>query len=183
MSIRYRTIPSCDSHARVQTVKAGRGPGGWSWLDLLAGLERGRCAQPPQVWQIVPDIDKIFDIEEKTSISLYPDIAPISCTTSKFLPSISLYPYIAIRYRTGLCRDINSKLRHRIHIECTRTVEIEYRTRYRRFFFDIDTIPSVQTTTKTVFFVEASSISYPISYTMYDFQFRNRSKCSTSTVD
>ncbi len=40
----------------------------------------------------------------KTLISvyrvLYPDNAPIFCTTSKFLPLISVYPDIAIRYRT-----------------------------------------------------------------------------------
>jgi hypothetical protein len=39
--------------------------------------------------------------------------------------------------------DIESKLPcryyYRIHIECTTRVEIEYFTRYRRFFFDIDT--------------------------------------------
>jgi hypothetical protein len=43
-------------------------------LDPSAGLERSRCAQPPQVWHIVPNIDQILDIEEKPSISLYPDI-------------------------------------------------------------------------------------------------------------
>jgi hypothetical protein len=67
-------------------------------LDPRAGLERGRCAQPSQVWHIVPDIDKIFDIEEKTSIYLYPDMISctvISCTTSKILPLISS-AYISI---------------------------------------------------------------------------------------
>ncbi len=40
--------------------------------------------------------DQIFDMNENTSIFLYPDIAPISCTTSKFLPSISLYHDIVL---------------------------------------------------------------------------------------
>ncbi len=126
-----------DSHAKVQ---AGRGPGGWSWLDPSAGLERGRCAQPPQVWHIVPNIDKIFDIEEKPSISLYSDIAPISCTKSIFFPSISLYYDIAIRYSNRI------KLRYRIECHGTTRVEIELecRTRYRRFFFDIESISSVR---------------------------------------
>ncbi len=49
-----------------------------SWLDLSAGLESGRCGQPPLVLHIIPDFDKVFDINDKTSMSLYPDIAPIS---------------------------------------------------------------------------------------------------------
>jgi hypothetical protein len=52
----------------------------------------------------------------------------------KVLPSISLYPDIEIRYYT----------RYRINIECTKTVEIEYRTRCRQFPFDIVSISSVQ---------------------------------------
>ena len=68
-------------------------------LDPSAGLEHGRCARLPEVWHIVPKIDQTFDIEGKTLISVYPDIAPISCTTSKFLPLISAYPDIAARYR------------------------------------------------------------------------------------
>ncbi len=76
-----------DSHARVQTVQAGQGPGGWTRRRALgchcyvaAAPGRPRCL----IWHIVPYIDKTFDIEEKNSISLYPDIAQISCKTSKF---------------------------------------------------------------------------------------------------
>ena len=68
-----------DSHAGVQTVQAGGGPGGGT---------RRRCwnvaGAPSRTRYLVPDIDKTFDIEAKPSISVYPDIIPISCTTSKF---------------------------------------------------------------------------------------------------
>ncbi len=84
-------------------------------LDSLVGLERGRRAQPPQVWHIVPNIDQIFDIEEKPSTSLYPDIAPISCTTSKILPSVSLYPDTAIRYRTRYRIKTSMSNKHRVY--------------------------------------------------------------------
>jgi hypothetical protein len=165
-----------DSYAKVQTVQAGRGPGGWSWLDPSAGLERGRCAQPPQVWHIVPNIDKIFDIEEKPSTSLYPDNRYHVRHQSFNLR----YPYITI-----LQYDIATVSKLRYRIECTKRIEIEleYRTRYPRFFFDIEPISSVQ---RWSFFL-ASSISYPISYTIsmpiYNFQFQSRSQCSTSAVD
>ena len=51
---------------------------------------------------------------------------------------MSLYPDIVIRF----CTRYRIKLRYRIHIACTKRVVIvlEYRTRYRRFLFDIDTI-------------------------------------------
>ncbi len=143
-----------DSHARVQTVQAGRRPGDWSWLDPSAGLERGRCARPPQVWHIVPDIDKILDIEENTSRSIYPDIALISCsTTSKFLPSISLYPDISIRYCTRYHQNFDivsissvqraSKLNIVPDIEGFYSISMQYRVYKERLF-------------------GASSISYPI---------------------
>jgi hypothetical protein len=44
-----------------------------------------------------------FDIEEKSSISLYPDIAPISCTTSKLLP------YRYSRYCNTILYSISNK--------------------------------------------------------------------------
>jgi hypothetical protein len=73
-------------------------------------MQRGQCAQlPPQEGHIVRYIDKTFDIEEKPSTSLYPDIAPISCTTSKLLPSISLYPDVAIM-QYDILPDFESKL-------------------------------------------------------------------------
>jgi hypothetical protein len=43
------------------------------WPSAGLPVKRGRCSQPPQVWHIVPDIDKIFDMEEKTL--KYPEIA------------------------------------------------------------------------------------------------------------
>jgi hypothetical protein len=53
------------------------------------------------------------------------------------------YPFIPILLY-DILPDIESKLRYCIHINCTKNVEIEYRTRYRRFLFDIDTLSSVQ---------------------------------------
>jgi hypothetical protein len=82
---------------RVEDQEAG--PVGGPWAASLSATWPVR-GQPPQVGHIAPYIDKIFDIEEKTSMSLYLDIAPISCKTSKFLLSISLYPDIAILYLT-----------------------------------------------------------------------------------
>jgi hypothetical protein len=158
-----------DSHASVQAVQAGRGPGGGTRRPRSAGLKHGRpgpgCAHPPQVWHIVPDIDKISDIEAKTSISLYSNSAPISCTTSKFLPSISLYPDIAIRYRTRY----RIKLPHLIYIECPSpgTVEIEYRTRYPRSFFDIDAISNVQGLSFWSFLNVVREIVYDIDADIY----------------
>jgi hypothetical protein len=49
---------------------------------------------------------------------------------------IGLYPVIAIRYGY----DIESNLRYLINIKRTKSVEIEYRARYRRVFNDIDAI-------------------------------------------
>jgi hypothetical protein len=91
----------------------------------------------------------------KTSISLHPDIALISCATSKFLPSISLYPNIAIQYLTRYCiktsisyqyrkyRECRNRIsypiskvfiRYRWNIKCPGSIFLErprYRTRYR----------------------------------------------------
>jgi hypothetical protein len=55
------------------------------------------------------------------------------------------YPYI-LTLQYNFVPVIDSKLWYRIHIECTKTVEIEYLTQswYRRVFFNINTISSVQ---------------------------------------
>ena len=156
----------------------------------MGGLERGRCAQPPQVWYIVPDIDKIFDIEAKTSISLYPDIAPISWTASKFSPPIPLYPDITIRYRTRYRRKTSISYQYR----GGKRVEIKYRIYILKFFLSISKSKTSKSKVAKRDFLEhpepPSSISNPISYTtlmhIFDFEFQiefqNMTKCSTSTV-
>jgi hypothetical protein len=122
-----------DSHTRVHTIQTGRGPGGWThrrgWN--VAGAPSRGISYPISTKSLI----------SKPSISLYPDIAPITCTISKFYLR---YPYIPLILQYDIVPDVESKPRYRIHIECTKSVEIEYRTRYRRFSFDIETTPSVQ---------------------------------------
>ncbi len=64
-----------DSHPRVQTVQAGRGPGGWTRRRALA------------TWLVLsaapgPRYEISYPISTKSLISktVYPDFAPISCT-------------------------------------------------------------------------------------------------------
>ncbi len=109
-----------DSHAKVQTVQAGRGSGGWSWLDPSAGLEYGRCAQPPRYGISYPISTKSLISKRKLRDPYIPTLHRYHVrvsTTSKFLHSISLYPDIVLRYRTRYRIKTSISYQYRVYTE------------------------------------------------------------------
>ncbi len=128
-----------DSQPRVQTVQAGQGPGGWT--------HRRGWNVPSVPSRSLARYGILYPISTKSLISkrnLQSPYIPILHWYHVQHQSFYLrYPYILI-LQYDIVLDIESKIRHWIHIKCTKSVEIEYRTQYRSFSFDIETISSVQ---------------------------------------
>jgi hypothetical protein len=142
-----------DSHARVQTVQAGRGPGGWTHPSRrgwnVAGMTY-HTQYRPNLWYRREN----FDI----GISRY-------CTDI-------LYDIKVFTFDIGIsrcCRTIS----YSISIEkfditpissVQRRSDLTYRSRYRWFFFDIVSISSVQRRSFPVFVRPQYRIWYRIRY-------------------
>jgi hypothetical protein len=125
-----------DSHARVQTFQAGRGPGGWTrrrgWNVASApGRTRYDMSYPISTESLIS--------KRKLRYWYIPILHRYPVRHQRFYVR---YLYIPILPH-DIVIDIERKLRYRTNIECPKTLGFENRSRYRRFFFDIVSISSV----------------------------------------
>jgi hypothetical protein len=100
-------------------------------LDPWTGLERGRCAQPPQVWHIVPDIDKNLGYRREASIFLGPNI----------MDGIKVFSFdiLISQYCTTMSNPISKKIFDIVSISgWQRGSKLNIVPIHRKFFVDVE---------------------------------------------